>query len=152
MNKIRPSITDLERLQDVWFDQHRTNISECVRGVRAFLLLVESSRGRPLTLTRTLTALPTAVALRNRVNLAAAYCLLNRGDNRRSMLLRDLGLVVARPDGSPSEREVLLVVYPNTKTTRKPEVTGALRNASPHLCLVGNLAFFCFYRFDILVR
>lgn len=94
----------------------------------------------------------TVQGLRNRVDVLFGAAVAKRGDNRRACELGHVGTLLLAPDGSPSERRTLLVLYPRTKTVGDHDIlTGALRNERWDTCFVGSMAAFFVQRFDVMV-
>ena len=78
------------------------------------------------------------------------HMLLNRGDNRRRILLRYLGYSHIPGLGGESPRKAMVVLYPRTKTTGE-RVVGIFRHLDFRLCAVGAIGFYLYWRFDVLV-
>ena len=97
--------------------------------------------------------LDSGVALRGRVNTTKAFALANRGENRRATHLPYIGTVSAPPiDRGATPYQVLLILYPQTKTRKNIEITGCLRNEDVDMCFVSNTGMYLLYRLDIMVR
>lgn len=94
---------------------------------------------------------PTEAALRNVAMFNCGYALLNRGDNRRALKLKNLGYSTLERADSYSRREVLKIMYEGTKTTTDNICTAAFRHQRWEMCFAVALASYLVFIFDIEV-
>jgi hypothetical protein len=92
----------------------------------------------------------TEQCLRTLTDLLLSHYMLTRGDNRRAAEISDL-FTFEFPGEGPTRCMPLIVTTRGGKTNQhgRLETAGALRSRDPEICLLGALAFYLLFRWDL---